>query len=108
MKNTPRKLQSRPLASDNKSTAAAQGMGGGQADMNEGIQVHTVGHEDQNGCTHPCLLLSISRGATARMYVQVQISRSITRRSDWKLKSADYRWLGTDQRGVSMDPFLVW
>ena len=39
--------------------------------------------------THPCLLLSMSRGATARMYVQVQISKRITSRRDWKLKSAD-------------------
>jgi hypothetical protein len=39
--------------------------------------------------TYPCLLLSMSRGATARMYVQVQMSRSKTRRRDWKLKSAD-------------------
>jgi len=38
---------------------------------------------------NPCLWLSTSRGVTARMYVQVQMSRRITRRSDWKLKSAD-------------------
>lgn len=39
--------------------------------------------------TYPCLLLSISRGATARMYVQVQMSRRMTSKRDWKLKSAD-------------------
>lgn len=26
------------------------------------------------------------------MYVQVQISKRMTRRRDWKLKSADYSW----------------
>lgn len=39
--------------------------------------------------TYPCLLLSMSRGATARMYVQVQMSRRMTSKRDWKLKSAD-------------------
>ena len=39
--------------------------------------------------TYPSLLLSMSRGATARTYVQVQMSRRMTSKRDWKLKSAD-------------------
>ena len=39
--------------------------------------------------TYPCLLLSMSRGATARMYVHVQMSRRMTSKRDWKLNSAD-------------------
>ena len=85
MKNTPRKLQSRPLASENRGTAFERGMGGGQKRDKCRLWVASTKSEG----THPCLLPSISRGETARMYVQVQTSRSMTRRSDWKLKSAD-------------------
>ena len=94
MKKTLRKLQREQLASKND----VRGVGSGQADISEGVQVHTCGSREENGCTHPCLLLSISRGATARIYEQVQISRSTARRSDWKLKSADCGSLGTNHR----------
>jgi hypothetical protein len=40
--------------------------------------------------TYPCLFRSMSRGATERTYVQVQMVRRMTRRRDWKLKSADW------------------
>ena len=67
------------------------------------LGVRTTKNEE----THPCLLLSMSRGATARMYVQVQMSRRITSRSDWKLKRADCAWgwstcqFETDQNDVN-------
>jgi hypothetical protein len=48
-------------------------------------------HEFLRKIAHPCLLLSMSRGATARMYVQVQMSKRMTSSRDWKLNSADCR-----------------
>lgn len=43
----------------------------------------------QNTPRKPCLCLSIKAGKTLRVYAHVQMKRRITRRRDWKLKSAD-------------------
>lgn len=47
------------------------------------------GHTTERWPTHPSLLRSIKRGATARTYVHVHIRRRMTSRRDWKLNSAD-------------------
>jgi len=48
----------------------------------------TYGPQQWTVCTHPCPLLSIIRGATAQIYVQLQISRRTARR-DRKRNSAN-------------------
>lgn len=52
---------------------------------------------ERSKIAHPCLFRSTNRGATARTYVHVHIRRRMTSRSDWKLKSADYRMVKSNE-----------
>ena len=106
MKNIPKKLDHKAsgfgVLREDVHTKEMVGMGWDRGRGKRWLEVGTTKNE-----THPCLLLSMSRGATARMYVQVQMSRRITSRSDWKLKRADYAWgwstcqFETDQNDVN-------
>jgi hypothetical protein len=59
-----------------------------------------MGHGRGNMRTDPDLFLSMRLGATERTYVQVQMRRRITSRSDWKLNRADCA-LAESERNLS-------